>query len=43
MFTEDRPREYVQAMRPMMLDELLPAAVSTCIVAVLGMLMLVVL
>jgi hypothetical protein len=43
MFSEDRPHEYSQGLRPMMLDELLPAAASTSLVAVLGMLLLVIL
>ena len=41
MFIDNRPTEYVGTMRPLMLDELIPAAVSTTIVALLGMMALI--
>jgi hypothetical protein len=40
MFTDNRPEEYASVMRPMMLNELIPAAASTTIVALIGMLVL---
>ena len=42
MTTDGRPQEYATVMRPMMLDELLPAAASTTFVALLGLLALMV-
>jgi hypothetical protein len=43
MFIENRPAEYVGVMRPLMLNELIPAAASTTIVALLGMMALILL
>ena len=40
MTTDSRPQEYATVMRPMMLNELLPAAASTIFVALLGFLVL---
>jgi len=36
MFIDNRPGEYDRVIRPVMLGELLPAATSTTLVALLG-------
>ena len=36
MFIDNRPAEYDRVIRPVMLTELLPAAASTTLVALLG-------
>jgi hypothetical protein len=36
MITEERPNEYAAVMRPMMLNELIPAAASMTVVALLS-------
>ena len=36
MFIDNRPAEYDQVIRPVMLTEMLPAAASTTIVTLLG-------